>query len=71
MNLTECKIGEEYIVANVDTQDEELDAFLLSLGCYTGEPITVISSKKSNLIVAIKDARYSFDTALAKAITLQ
>ena len=60
----------EYIIAQIETDDEELDAFLFSLGCYSGEPITVVSRKKATCVVSIKDARYSIDNQLAEAIVL-
>ena len=56
--------------AMILTDDEELDTFLFSLGCYSGEPITVVSRKRSGCIVSIKDGRYSIDNPLAKAITI-
>lgn len=68
MKLTDAIEGKEYIIQRIDTNDEELDAFLFSLGCYSGEPITVVSHKKSSLVVSIKDARYSIDTQLSNAI---
>ena len=68
LNLMNAQIGQEYIVRSIETHDEELDAFLFSLGCYSGEPITVISRKRNNCVVAIKDGRYSIDRHLAKAI---
>ena len=68
MNLREATIGEEYIIQNIETEDEELNAFLFSLGCYSGESITVVSRKKSNCIVSIKDARYCIDNQLAASI---
>ena len=68
MNLTEVNLEEEYIVKDIQTEDEELDAFLFSLGCYSGEPITVISRKKRNCVVAIKDGRYNIDRELAEAV---
>lgn len=70
MNLTEAQAGKEYIVQNIETDDEELDAFLFSLGCYSGEPITVISRKKNNCVVSIKDGRYNIDNQLAAAILI-
>jgi ferrous iron transport protein A len=70
MNLTNAKEGIEYIIKDIFTNDDELDSFLFSLGCYAGEPITVISRKKSGCIVSIKDSRYSIDTQLAKAISI-
>ena len=68
MTLTNATEGKEYIIRQIVTDDEELDAFLFSLGCYSGEPITVISRRKSNCVVSIKDGRYSIDAYLAKAI---
>ncbi|MBQ9840365.1 MAG: ferrous iron transport protein A [Erysipelotrichaceae bacterium] len=68
MTLKEATIGQEYIVQDIQTDDEELNAFLFSLGCYSGEPITVISHRKSGCIVSIKDGRYNFDYQLAEAI---
>ena len=68
MTLREAKVGVEYIVKNIHTEDEELDAFLFSLGCYSGEPITVISQLRGSCIVAIKDGRYNVDHLLAEAI---
>jgi ferrous iron transport protein A len=70
MNLTEAIEGKEYIIQSIETDDEELDAFLFSLGCYSGEPITVIAKKKKNCIVSIKEGRYSIDSELARAITV-
>ena len=68
MNLTEAQVGEEYIVKEIQTDDEELDAFLFSLGCYSGEPITIISRLKRGCVVSIKDGRYNIDNLLAEAI---
>ena len=68
MNLREVEEGKEYIIKAIETDDEELDAFLFSLGCYSGEPITVISRRKSGCTVSIKDGRYNIDNQLAEAI---
>ncbi|MBQ6889223.1 MAG: ferrous iron transport protein A [Lachnospiraceae bacterium] len=70
MNLVDANIGEEYIIKDIITEDEELNAFLFSLGCYSGEPITVVSRKKSGCVVSIKDARYNIDNELAAAISI-
>lgn len=70
MTLKEATEGQEYIIQNITTNDEELNSFLFSLGCYSGEPITVVSQKKSGCIVSIKDGRYSIDKYLAQAITV-
>ena len=68
MNLRNAEVGKEYIIQSIETDDEEMDAFLFSLGCYSGEPITVISRKRGGCTVAIKDARYNIDNLLAEAI---
>jgi ferrous iron transport protein A len=70
MNLRNAEEGKEYIISRIETDDEELDAFLFSLGCYSGEKITVVRRMKSGLIVAIKDARYNIDNQLAEAILI-
>lgn len=68
MNLTQAQEGTEYIVQGIETDDEELNAFLFSLGCYSGEPITVIKHRKGGCTVSIKDGRYNIDKQLAEAI---
>ena len=70
-SLFEAEEGREYIVDRLETDDEELDAFLFSLGCYEGEPVTVISRLKRSCVVSIKDGRYSIDSQLAKAIIVR
>ena len=67
-NLLYADEGKEYIIREIDTDDEELDSFLFSLGCYSGEPITVVSRKRAGCVVAVKDGRYSIDNQLAQAI---
>ena len=68
MNLTNATEGKEYIIRGIETDDEELNAFLFSLGCYSGEPITVIARRKNSCTVSIKDGRYNIDNQLAEAI---
>ena len=70
MTLLDAKEGEEYIVKEISTDDEELEAFLFSLGCYSGEPITVVSHLKGGCVVSIKDGRYNIDNQLAEAILI-
>lgn len=70
MNLLNASEEQEYLIKEIKTDDEELDAFLFSLGCYVGEPITVISRIKGGLIVSIKDGRYTIDNELATAIII-
>ena len=67
-NLLYADEGKEYIIREIDTDDEELDSFLFSLGYYSGEPITVVSRKRAGCVVAVKDGRYSIDNQLAQAI---
>ncbi len=70
MNLNDAELGKEYIIKDVDTGgDEEIKSFLFSLGCYSGETITVVD-KKRNLVVSIKDARYNIDKELAESIQI-
>lgn len=68
MTLLDARTGKEYIITRIKTEDEALDAFLFSLGCYSGEPITVVSRRKNNYTVSIKDGRYNIDSQLAAAI---
>ncbi len=70
MTLHEAQVGKEYMIARIQTEDEELEAFLFSLGCYSGEPITVVSRRWKSCTVSIKDGRYNIDDALARAIVL-
>ncbi|MBQ2802008.1 MAG: ferrous iron transport protein A [Lachnospiraceae bacterium] len=70
MNLSEANLGEEYIVKDIITDDEELNSFLFSLGCYSGEPITVVSRRKDSCVISVKDARYNIDNDLAQAISV-
>ena len=70
MDLTQAQEGKEYIIRDIVTEDEEMDAFLFSLGCYSGEPITVISHLKGGCVVSIKDGRYNIDKQLAAAILI-
>lgn len=70
MNAKLAELGKEYIIERIETDDEELDAFLFSLGCYGGEPITVVSRRRGSCVVSIKDGRYNIDDQLAEAIIL-
>ena len=70
MNLTNAQEGKEYIVRQLVTDDDEMDAFLFSLGCYAGEPITVVSHLRGGCVVSIKDGRYTMDKQLASAIEI-
>ena len=70
MNLNSAQKGREYIIQRIETNDEELDAFLFSLGCYSGEPITVVSRRWGSCVVSIKDGRYNIDRQLADAIRI-
>lgn len=70
MTLRQAQEGKEYIIERIETDDEELNSFLFSLGCYSGEPVTVISHRKGGCTVSIKDGRYNIDTQLAEAIVV-
>ena len=70
MNLSVAEEGKEYTVERIETDDEDLNAFLFSLGCYSGEPVTVVSRRKGGCTVSIKDGRYNIDNQLAEAIII-
>lgn len=70
MNLLKAEAEKEYIIKGIETDDEEMNAFLFSLGCYSGEPITVIRHIRAGCIVSIKDSRYTIDKQLAAAILI-
>ena len=70
MNLTNAQEGESYIIRGIQTEDEELNSFLFSLGCYSGEPITVVARRKGSCTICVKDGRYSIDNQLAEAIAI-
>lgn len=70
MTLADAVEGKEYIIQKIETEDEELNAFLFSLGCYSGEPVTVVSHLKGGCVVSIKDGRYNIDNQLAAAIEI-
>ena len=71
MTLREAVEGVEYIVKSINTNDEELNAFLFSLGCYSGEPITVVSHLRRSCVISVKDGRYNIDKQLAQAIEIK
>lgn len=70
MNLIDANVGEEYRIKDIMIEDEELNSFLFSLGCYSGEPITVISHLKGSCVISVKDGRYNIDNDLAAAISI-
>ena len=70
MTLAQAQEGKEYIIRSIETDDEELDAFLFSLGCYSGESITVVAFRKGSCVISVKDGRYSIDMELAEAIQI-
>ena len=70
MTLRNAQEGKEYIIQRINTGDDELNTFLFTLGCYSGEPITVVSRRRSGSVVSIKDGRYSIDNQLASAIVV-
>lgn len=70
MTLRDAVEGQEYIVQKIDTDDEELNTFLFSLGCYSGEAITVVAHRRGGCVVSIKDGRYNIDNQLAEAIVV-
>ena len=71
MTLFHAEEGREYTVVRINVDDEELISFLFSLGCYSGEPITVVTRRKHGCVVSIKDGRYNIDNDLAEAIEVE
>ena len=71
LDLLDAEPGVSYTIKEINTEDEDMNAFLFRLGCYTGEPVTLISKKKKNCIVVIKDGRYNLDNLLAEAIIVE
>jgi len=70
MDLTYAQEGKEYIIREIATDDEELDSFLFTLGCYSGEPVTVVSRTRNGCVISVKDGRYNIDHQLASAILI-
>ncbi len=70
MNITNAQEEKEYIISGINTDDDEMNAFLFTLGCYAGEPITLVSHRRKSYVVAVKDGRYSIDAQLAEAIEI-
>lgn len=70
MTLKDAAEGNEYIIQDIEADDDELVSFLFSLGCYSGESITVVSHLKGGCVVSIKDGRYNIDNQLADAICI-
>ena len=70
MTLLEGNPGETYMIRGINTEDEDMNAFLFRLGCYSGEPITLISKKRKSCVVVIKDGRYNIDNQLAAAVDI-
>ncbi len=71
MNINDANIGETYIVEDIQTDDEDLKAFLFSLGCYSGEPITVIAHRRGGCTVSIKDGRYNIDDMISGSVVIR
>lgn len=71
MLLKDAVEGQEYIVCEIQSDDEELNSFLFSLGCYSGEPVTVVSRKKNGCVISVKDGRYNIDNQLAELILVK
>ena len=70
MTLLDAEVGKTYVIKEINTDDDDMNSFLFRLGCYSGEPITVVSKKKKSCVVVIKDGRYSLDELLSRAIII-
>ena len=70
MTLLEAEVGKTYEIKEIRTDDDEMNAFLFRLGCYSGEPITIVSKAKKSCVVVIKDGRYNLDRLLSEAVVI-
>ena len=70
MTLLDAEVGKTYVIKEINTNDDDMNSFLFRLGCYSGEPITVVSKKKKSCVVVIKDGRYSLDQLLSEAVII-
>ena len=70
MTLLEAEVGKTYIIKEINTDDDEMNSFLFRLGCYSGEPITVVSKKKKSCVAVIKDGRYNLDQLPSEAVII-
>lgn len=70
-NISHASTNTTYQIKEIRTNDQELKDFLLTLGCYRGETITVVSLLSESYVIIIKDARYNIDQELAKAILIE
>lgn len=70
LNLTHAQLGQEYTITGIVTDDDELDSFLFTLGCYSGQSVTVVSQLRDNYVISVKDGRYSINRDLAEAISI-
>lgn len=70
MKLVNGLEGKEYIIKKIETEDEEIKSFLFTLGCYEGEPVTIISHLKGGCVISLKDSRYNIDNGLAEIINV-
>jgi len=71
MNISNCELHTEYIIASIIATEADMKDFLFTLGCYPGETVVLISRLPSMYVVAIKNSRYSIDDDLARAICLR
>lgn len=69
-NLTCAEVHQPYRIKEIETKEKGMKEFLFSLGCFQGEEIAVVSVLAGTYVVRIKDARYSIDADLAKAILI-
>ena len=70
MLLTQANENTTHIISGIETEDEDMKAFLFSLGCYKGQEISLITKKKHSLVISLKEARYNIDTCLGEAIKI-
>lgn len=68
MTINDATEGREYVIRQIESDDEEMKSFLFTLGCYEGEKITLKIRRRGVIIINLKDAKYSIDRNLAEAI---
>ena len=70
LDLTNADLNTPYTIKRINAREEGMKEFLFALGCYEGEKVTVISVLAQNIVIHVKDARYSIDEDLARAILI-
>lgn len=70
MNLSKAQLGVTYRIECVQAKLKTVE-YLLTLGCFEGEQLTLVSKLSGNYVVSLKDSRYAIDEEMAKDIVLE